>query len=257
MNPSSCPSHLWHDSLSFVTWLPLINEMPPSHLWHEIRCNTLQVIDRYHQRHGDPNLQTILPHLQVTQKSVSQYVAVSCSELQCVAECCRVLQSVASTGNSKQSYILPKRNLYSTTATHCIKEPNWLTHSPLAVAGLHTVTHCNTLQQLTATTHGNTLQHTATHCKALQHTVRLCNILQHTLTHCRRELESSQLHPLNTVAHCNTLQHTATHCITLQLPTVLGGNLLPLHPLPYCTSHLTATHCHSLQAPTVPGENLL
>ena len=54
------------------------------------------------------------------------------------------------------------------------------------------------IQERAATTHFNTLQHTATHCNTLQHTATLCNTLQHTAT------------------HRNTLQHTATHCNTLQ-----------------------------------------
>jgi len=71
-------------------------------------------------------------------------------------------------------------------------------------------THCNTLQQIYA--HYNTMQHTATgkklfdlqlstHGNTLQHTATHCNTLQHTAT------------------HCNTLQHTATHCNTLQQAT--------------------------------------
>jgi len=71
--------------------------------------------------------------------------------------------------------------------------------------GLHTATHCNTLQH--TATHCNTLQNTAIHCRTLQHTASHCSTLQHTATHC------------NTLQHTAAyLQHTATHathCNTL------------------------------------------
>ena len=70
----------------------------------------------------------------------------------------------------------------------------------------HTATHCNTLQH--SATLCITLQHTATHCNTLQHTATRCNTLQHTATHCNTLP--------HTATHCNTLQHTVTHCNTLQ-----------------------------------------
>ena len=115
------------------------------------------------------------------------------------------------------------------------------------------------LHSLYATTHCNTLQHTATHCNILQHTTTRCNVplegwvaglaycnilhyiamyhspphrntlkhtvtygstLQHTTTHC-----NTLQHLQHTASYCNTLQHTASHRNTLQ--------------------H-TATHCNTL-----------
>jgi len=57
-----------------------------------------------------------------------------------------------------------------------------------------------------ASTHCNTLQHTATHCNTMQHNAAQFNTLQHTATHCNTRQ--------HTATHCNTLQHTTTHCNT-------------------------------------------
>jgi len=88
------------------------------------------------------------------------------------------------------------------------------------------LTHCNTLQQHTAT-HHYTLQHTATqihrqetrgaprcsitHCNTLQqHTATHCYTLQNT--HIGKKHEVRLDARLNSATRCNTLQHTATHC---------------------------------------------
>ena len=75
-----------------------------------------------------------------------------------------------------------------------------------------------------ATTHCNTLQHTATYCNTLQHTATRCNTLQHAATHHDTLQHTAMMHVVEqlasqvhcTATHCNTLQHTATHYNTLQ-----------------------------------------
>jgi len=228
------PSHLWHDSLSFVTWNTLQHTAT--------RCNTLQVIDRYHQRHGDPNLRTLLPHLQVTQKSVLQYVAVSCSELQRVAVCCRVLH-LQVTQNSPISY--QKKSVFYHCST--LYQRTLLTH-PLTTGGCgiahwntlqHTATHCNTLQH--TVTHCNTLQRIATHGKTLQHTATHINALQArtgVIAVASSQYRSTLQH---TAMHCNTLHHTATSYSTWRESFAAASSSL-LHIAPHCNAlPLTAT----------------
>ena len=86
---------------------------------------------------------------------------------------------------------------------------------------LSAATHCNTLQHTATQQHTAwtvaccidirsryTLQHAAKHCNTLQHTTTHCHTQPHTATHCNT-LQ-------HTVTHCNTLQNTATHCKILQ-----------------------------------------
>jgi len=99
------------------------------------------------------------------------------------------------------------------------------------LTGVHTATHCNTLQHTTIT-HCNTLQHTATHCNTLQHTAAHA---QHTHCGCECALCRAPYSTLQLLAtHCNTLQRTATHCNTLQHTAT--------H---YITLQNTATHCNA------------
>ena len=102
------------------------------------------------------------------------------------------------------------------TATHCyIPSKTEAPRLPLALQ--HT------------TTHGNTLQHTATYLhrrKLPNYPILHCNTLQHIATHC----DTLQ----HTATHCNTLQHTATHCNTLQHTFIDGSSqttsFLSCHP---------------------------
>ena len=116
----------------------------------------------------------------------------------------------------------------------------------------HTAHNCNALQHTPigrsfqgyfhnkecASTHCNTLQHTATHYSTLKrtatHTHRrefsgpfpqenvCCNTLQHTATHCNTLLHPAthyKTHPrvcFQGHFHSNVLQHCTTHCDTLQ-----------------------------------------
>jgi len=112
-------------------------------------------------------------------------------------------------------------------------------------------------QSIIASTHGNTLKHSATHYKTLQHSGKHysapatdCNICTKrlrrsiivtthcTATHCRT-LQRTTKHRntlQHTAAHCNTVQHTAPPCSKLQ------------HFAPYCnTLQHTVTHCNILQ----------
>ena len=120
--------------------------------------------------------------------------------------------------------------------------------------------------QHTATTHYNTLQHTATHCtrerqntcvgnvlslkclvtathcnNSLQHTATHCSTLQHTATRCTRERQNTCVGNVLSLQHtattrCNTLQHTATHHNTLQ------------HIATHCNilQHTAESHCNTL-----------
>jgi len=107
-----------------------------------------------------------------------------------VADCCRVLQTVA---------VIPRVWAYMNES-------------------YRTATHCNTLQQDGKSELANVwvMSHIwkATHCNTH------CNTLQHTATHCNRmgraswpTCESCHTYERqHTATHCNTLQHTATHC---------------------------------------------
>jgi len=106
----------------------------------------------------------------------------------------------------------------------------------------HTATHCNTL--LPTATNCIALQHIATHCNTLQRTATHCNTLQHTASHC------ITLH--HNASHCNTLQHTAlhtaSHCNTLQHTHRLLRSQYPPSWSPcHCLFIYTATHCNTLQ----------
>jgi len=113
-----------------------------------------------------------------------QFVAVSCSLLQCRTVCCSIcVQSCE----------------YAATHSHDTATQHSAAHNVSMLQHTH-MTHCNTTHCNTLTWHTAT-QHTATHSHdTLQHST-----LQHThMTHCN-------------TAHCNTLtwhtatQHTATH----------------------------------------------
>ena len=149
-----------------------------------------------------------------------------CSELQCVAVSCSVLQRVAMpctdiSQKSRDRGIISGGFLRSTTPhikkrlfggiiyqnqpQEGLKElcGNMCDASPSPPI-INSLVPCHLLQN--TATRCNTLQHTATHCNTLQHTATHCNTLQHT------------------ALHCNTLQHTALHCNTLQhTPVVYYG----------------------------------
>jgi len=91
---------------------------------------------------------------------VLQSVAVCCSVLQCVAVCCSVLQCVA-------EYCIVRTR--STNESRCLKRRTIQLNNEAP----------NGSPRICASTHCNTLQHTATHCNTLQHTATHCNTLQH------------------------------------------------------------------------------
>jgi len=97
----------------------------------------------------------------------------------------------------------------------------------------------NVRQQLnrdTATTQCNTLQHTVTRCNTLQ------QLNRGTATHC------NTLHTLQHAAtHCNTLQHAATRCNTLNRTTwTYTAKSFFLQPVAHAHSP------HTLQSPPSP-----
>ena len=107
-----------------------------------------------------------------------------------------------------------------------------------------------------ATSHCNTLQHTATH------------IISHTATHictshiactnvqrnkCKSRMSHIQMQHVThlykpnriykcATSHCNTLQHTATHCNTLQHTYTQTISHIQMR---HVTLHHTATHCNT------------
>ena len=156
--------------------------------------------------------------------------------------CCRVLRSVASTGNSKQSCILPKeicilplqhtvsKNLTDSPTHHWRLRDCTLEHTATHCNSLqHTATHCNTLQRIA--THGKTLQHTATHINALQARTGVIAVAS-------SQYRSTLQH---TAMHCNTLHHTATSYSTWRESFAAASSSL-LHIAPHCNAlPLTAT----------------
>jgi len=147
--------------------------------------------------------------------------------LQCVAECCGVLQCVA-VWDSVCVAVCCSVLHFSSTYT-----------SVLGTSGTCSVLQsvavfCSVLQRVAFLMDlhyclGNkwNLTHHATHARQswghLPHGAQVpipptlhChvrpNTLQHTATHCNNTLPCQAKH---TATHCNTLQHTATHCNTL------------------------------------------
>jgi len=130
---------------------------------------------------------------------LQQWVAVCCSELQCVA-------------------VASFNSLYHRTPPPC------------------TDTLTSTLPNMILYLHCNTLQQTATHCNIPRHAATRRNTLSHPRSTCG--LSMNQLGAVNEsclirtavyvsiclsvspalscewMHHCNTLQHTATHCNT-------------------------------------------
>ena len=142
---------------------------------------------------------------------VLQRAAVRCSALQCVlpcaAVCCSVLQGV-------EVYCSVLRCVEVCCSIFC---------------SLIATTHCNTLQH--TATYGNTVQQ---QCKfeqnpchqdrsSLQHTAAHCNTLQHTASQPVRNAFPRRMYTAThySTLHCNTLTQTATHCNTM------GACLMP------------------------------
>ena len=160
--------------------------------------------------------------------NVLQYVAVCCSVLQCVAVFCNVLQRATMafcvSFSTCSMALWQNFSKFSSVVNLHGKLSSALTFRILLCSGGLEMSHCKNALQHTATTHCNTLQQrTATRCKnALQHTATtLCNTLQQrTATRSNNALQNTATHssnaPQRTATHCNSLQHTATHCNTLQ-----------------------------------------
>ena len=131
----------------------------------------------------------------------------------------------------------------------CVKTQNLerrVNCSVLQCVAVYCSVCCNVLKHRitsAASSHCNTLQHTATHCNTLQHSRKVlgwhqsrvrvliaatkCKIILNTANRCNtlkhNEIRCNTLQ--HTATHCNTLQHTATHCNTLQHSRkALGGH---------------------------------
>jgi len=176
-------------------------------------------------------------------RSILQCIAVCSSELQWAEVCCSVIQRVVvydyldhTSSLISRDYRGINQHKYHTSATQVHYKRN--TRATHYNTLQHTATHCNTLQQQTATrwfhktprkrypssrhtaAHCNTLQHISAHCSTLQHTAARCSTLQHKAT------------------QCNTVQHGATHYNTLQHTAT--------HIAPHTATHCN-THCNALQ----------
>jgi len=142
----------------------------------------------------------------------SHFPASYCNTLQHAATHCNTLQHTAT------HYRVPNK------LRRCYFASHFLPMSPVGKAHLAGIdmqdngdetfsrrlsaaTHCNTLQ------HTATLQATATYYKTMQHTTTPCNTLQQIATHCNTLQHTAAYYKTmqHTTTPCNTLQHTATH----------------------------------------------
>ena len=118
---------------------------------------------------------------------------------------------------------------------------------------MHTVTHCNTLQQLPATTHcNNSRQHTATHCNTLQGIATHGKTLQHTATHINALQARTGVIAVASSQYRSTLQHTATHCNTLHHTAASYSTWRESFAAASSSLLHIAPHCNALPLPASP-----
>ena len=111
------------------------------------------------------------------------FVAVCCSEVQCVAASCSVLQQVAVCCSELQCVVLCSRCVFEHLLLRAVLRVRTLyiyTHRDISI---HTHTRCayehakyTYIIACNIATHCNTLQHTAMHCNTLQHTPNICDM---------------------------------------------------------------------------------